>query len=60
MALKSTLNKLSYSSASLTVHRGSYSANVCIKPATGNFKGDSTYTIDGSTFKTYPTSLKAI
>jgi hypothetical protein len=42
------------------VLRGSYSANVCIMPASGNFKGDSTYTIDGSTFKTYPTTLKAV
>lgn len=60
MAVKTGLSELGYESSSLTVVRGSYSASFCITPGTGNsFAGDSTYTIVGSTFSTYPTTLNA-
>jgi len=45
--------------SSYVVSRGTYNGAFCIAPASGNFVGDSTYTIDGSTFATLPTSFAA-
>lgn len=60
MAVATGLAELNFSATMLTVHRGSYSAMFCVTPGTGkSFVGDSTYTIVGDTFKTYPTTLHA-
>jgi len=59
MALNSALAYLSFDAVSLTIHRGSYSGAFCIKPASGNFAGDATFSVVEAAFKSYPATLSA-
>jgi hypothetical protein len=60
MAPATGLNLLEFSAGSVKVSRGTYAKKaVCIKPATGNFKGDVSVSVKGTTFKTSPASLAA-
>lgn len=54
------LDLLEFSTASVSVSRGTYTKNaVCIKPAEGNFKADVEVSVSGSTFKINPEKLSA-
>jgi len=60
MTVPTGKNLLEFSSAMATVSRGTYSKNaVCIQPASGNFRGDVSVAVSGSTFKTNPATISA-
>lgn len=60
MAAGTGLDLLEFSTASVSVRRGTYTKKaVCIKPAEGNFKADVDVSVSGSTFKINPTKLSA-